>query len=96
MTSLPQSNAASPLRGSVAGISFSAHRRNAQQRDRGGHRVGGELAAAGAGAGAGLVFELLELRAGHLPGRAGADRFEDVLDRDVVPAGNVPAMIEPP
>ena len=47
------------------------------------HRVGGELAAAGAGAGAGGVLELAQLLVGHLAGGVGADRLEDVLDRDV-------------
>src|SRR5206468_3623899 len=46
---------------------------------------GGELAATRAGAGTGAVLELRELRIAHLPARVRADRFENVLDRDVVP-----------
>ena len=48
-----------------------------------GHRVGGELSAAGAGAGAGRRFELVKLGVGHLAGRVLPDPFEDVDDGDV-------------
>ena len=60
-----------------------AHRRNSEEGDRGGHGVGGELAAARAGAGTGFVFEFAELLDGHLAGSAGADGFEDVQNGDV-------------
>ena len=61
-----------------------AERRDAEELAGHRHRVGGELAAAGAGAGAGVIFEVAQPRVAHLAGRVRADRFEHVLDRDVV------------
>ena len=72
-----------------------AHRRNAEKRDRRGHGVGGELAAARARAGARVVFEFANFFFGHFAGRAGADGLEHVLNRDVV-SRKRPGMIEPP
>src|SRR5271156_1203322 len=59
-----------------------AHRRNSQEGDGGGHGVRGVLAAAGAGSGTGAIFEFAQLLLGHFSGGAGADGFEDILNRD--------------
>ena len=48
------------------------HRRDAQHLAGHGHRVGGELAAAGPGAGTGDVFQRAQLALGDPPGGAGA------------------------
>ena len=73
-----------------------AHRRDAEHLEGHRHRVGGELAAAGAGARAGDVLELVQLLVGHLAGGVRADGLEDVLDRHVLAAGSGPGAIEPP
>ena len=77
------------------------HRRAAgadpQRLEGAGHRVGGELAAAGAGAGAGDALELVQFLVAHVAGVVGADRLEDVEDGDVaaVPvAGGDRAAVE--
>ena len=77
------------------------HRRAAggdpERLEGAGHRVGGELAAAGAGAGAGDALQLVQFLVGHLTGVVGADRLEDVEDGDVaaVPvAGGDRAAVE--
>ena len=77
------------------------HRRAAgadpQRLEGAGHRVGGELAAAGAGAGAGDALQLVQFLVGHVAGVVGADRLEDVEDGDVaaVPvAGGDRAAVE--
>jgi len=57
-----------------------AQGRKPQDLEGGGHGVGGELAAAGPGAGAGLVLDGLELRRGQV---AVAHGLEDVLDGEV-------------
>ena len=63
------------------------HRRAAgadpQRLEGAGHRVGGELAAAGAGAGTGDALELVQFLVAHVAGVVGADRLEDVEDGDV-------------
>ena len=59
---------------------------DAQEVERGGHGVGGELAAAGAGAGAGGVFDFHQFVGGELAGGVGADAFEHLLDGDVLAA----------
>ena len=46
------------------------------------HGVGGELRAAGAGRGTGVLFERLEIGVRHLADRMPADRFVDVLHGD--------------
>ena len=74
-----------------------AHRRDAEHLERHRHRVGGELAAAGAGAGARDVLEVDQLLLGDAAGGVGADRLEDLLDRDVlalVAAGHDRAAVE--
>ena len=61
-----------------------------------GHRVGGELAAAGSGRRTGDAFQLVQVLAAHLAGAVGADRLEHVLNGDVpalVPAGQDRAAI---
>ena len=69
-----------------------AHRREAEELADHRHRVGGELAAAGAGAGAGRDPRVAAARASrHAAGRVRADRFEHVLDRDVVALRTCPA-----
>ena len=49
-----------------------------------GHRVGGELAAAGACAGTRVTLELVEIARRHLAGGELADAFEDIDDGDVL------------
>ena len=74
-----------------------AARADAEEVDHDRHRVGGELAAARAGAGAGDRLERVHLLVGHRPGGARADRLEDVLDRHVaalVAAGRDRAVVE--
>ena len=56
-----------------------------------GHGVGGELAAAGAGRGAGDALELVEGQVVHLADRVEADGLEQVLDDDVAGRGSGPA-----
>ena len=63
-----------------------AHRRQPQHLARHRHRVGGELAAAGARARTGDVFQRAQVALGDAAGRARADRLEHVLDRDVLAA----------
>ena len=72
-----------------------AHRGQAAELHRHGHRVGGELSAARAGAGAGEVLDRLQLFVGDLARRVRADGFVDVLDGQVAIAQR-PGMIEPP
>ena len=80
------------------------HRRAAgadpERLEGAGHRVGGELAAAGAGAGAGDALELVQFLVAHVAGVVGADRLEDVEDRDVaavpVPGGDRAAVEQRP
>ena len=74
-------------------VVFGRHHRRAagadpQRLEGAGHRVGGELAAAGAGAGARDPLQLVQLLVAHVARRVGADRLEDVEDGDVaaVPA----------
>src|SRR3954447_20069338 len=74
-----------------------AHGADAEHLERHRHRVGGELAAAGAGARAGDVLEVDQLLLGDAAGGVGADRLEDLLDRHVlalVLAGHDRAAIE--
>ena len=63
-----------------------AHRADAEELEGHRHRVGGELAAAGAGAGAGDELELGEVLVAHRARGVRADGLEDVLDRHVVAA----------
>ena len=63
-----------------------AGRADAQEVERGGHGVGSELAAAGAGAGTGGVFDLHQFIGGQLAGGVGSDALEDLLDGDVLAA----------
>ena len=55
-----------------------AHRREADQLHHRGHGVGGELAAAGSGAGAGVIFDFEQLLIGDAAAGVGADGFEDI------------------
>src|SRR5439155_4137496 len=50
--------------------------------ERGRHRVGRELAPAGAGARAGAALDLVQLARVDLTGVESADRLEDLLDRE--------------
>ena len=86
MTSRPASSAASVLAGNERRDPVQPGRADAEELERRRHRVGGELAAAGAGAGTGDVLELVQLRAGHPPDGVRPDRLEDVLDGHVSPA----------
>ncbi len=61
------------------------HRRYPQKLAGRGHRVGGELAAAGASTWAGRIFKSLKRLGGHPAGRMGPHGFEDVLDGDIRP-----------
>ena len=63
-----------------------AHRRDAEHLERHGHGVRGELSAARAGAGRGVVLEVGELVVGEVAGGVGADPLEHVLDRHVLAA----------
>ncbi len=63
-----------------------AHRRQAEERESGRHRVRGELAAARAGAGAGGLLDHREVVVVEAPRGVRADGLEDVLDRDVAAA----------
>ena len=97
ITLAPQSKATCDFFGSTAGTSFGAHGRDSEERNRGGHGVGGVLATAGASAGTGAVFEFDDFFFGHSAGRARADGFEDVLNGDVAivePAGHDGAAVE--
>ena len=79
-----------------------AHGRDAEHRAGGRHRVGRELAAAGAGARAGVVLDVLELVLGDPAGVIGAERLVHVLDRELAVAEHPvrltqrPMAIEPP
>ena len=84
MTSAPHCRTDLVLGGIGGGDARRAHRREAEELERHRHRVGGELAAAGAGARTDVVLELLQVGVAHLAGGIGADGLEDVLDGDVV------------
>ena len=60
-----------------------AHRREADEFEHGGHRVGGEHTAARTGTRAGVVFDLQQLVIVDFAGRVCADRFEHVADREI-------------
>jgi hypothetical protein len=59
-----------------------AHRRQAERGQHHRHRVGGELAAAGAGAGTGVFLHRRQLGVADLAGAVRADGFEHLLDGD--------------
>ena len=61
-------------------------RADAEELEHRRHRVRGELPAARAGSRAGDALELVHVGVAHRSGGGGADRFEDVLDRDVAVA----------
>ncbi len=61
-----------------------AHGGEANQFHGSGHGVGGELATAGSGTGAGVVFDFEQFEISHLAGGIGSDGFEDILNGDVV------------
>jgi len=69
--------------------------REAQRLRDGGHGVGGEHPATGAGAGAGVSLHLVEFVLGHIALGDRPDALEDVLDGDPRPSCS-PGMIEPP
>ena len=60
-----------------------AHGRESDQFQHGGHGIGGELAAARARAGAGVVLDLQQFLVAHAAGGVGAHGFEDILNGDV-------------
>src|SRR5579883_3042219 len=60
------------------------HRRDAEKLRNRRHRVGGELAAAGARTGTGMVFYVAEFGVVHLAAPMRAHGFEDVLNRYVM------------
>ena len=62
-----------------------AHGGESDELHDGGHGVGGELSAASAGAGAGVVLDIEEVGIAEFAAGVGAYGFEDVLDGDVVP-----------
>ena len=64
-----------------------AARADAEELERRGHRVRGELAAAGACARARDALELVQVGRVDRPGRVRADRLEDVQDRHVPAPG---------
>ena len=61
-----------------------AHRRDAHHLEGHRHRVGGELAAAGAEAGRRRLLHLAQLLVGDLARGVGADRLEDLHQRDLL------------
>jgi hypothetical protein len=63
-----------------------SHRRDAERLEGHGHRVGGELPAAGAGAGRCHALELVQVFLGDLARGMRADGFEDLLDRHLLSA----------
>ena len=90
MSSTRTPRTSSPIRSATVPFSlvFGGHHRRAagadpQRLEGAGHRVGGELTAAGAGAGTGHALELVQFLVGHVAGVVGADRLEDVEDRHV-------------
>ena len=72
------------LRRSTAGTPLKPMGEMPRNSHDGRHGVGRELAAAGAGAGTGVIFNVAELGVGHLAAAVSADGFEDVLNGDVV------------
>ena len=68
------------------GDAVEAHGRKADHLHHRGHGVGGVLAAAGAGGGAGNVFEFVQFGIRHFAGGVGADGFEHILNGDVFAA----------
>ena len=70
----------------LGGHHRASHRRDPKHLERHRHRVGGELAAAGAGAGARVVLEVEQVVVAEVTGGMGADALEDVLDRHVLAA----------
>src|SRR5260221_693801 len=92
-TSCPSVSPPAPLGDGSLLLAFGRHHRRAagddpQPLEGTGHRVGGELASAGAGAGTDDALELVQFLVGHLAGGVGADRLEDVDDGHIaaVPA----------
>ena len=75
ITSSPARRAASSLAGSSAGMPLRPRGRQAEELAHRRHRVGGELAAARAGAGAGALLDLVQLLEADLPGPVDADRL---------------------
>ena len=63
-----------------------AGRTHTEEVERGRHRVGREVAAAGSGARARNALERMHLAVGDLARGVRANRFEDVLDRHVLAA----------
>ena len=63
---------------------MSLHGRDAEELAGHGHRVGGELTAAGSGAGAGGGFERFEFVVVDLAGGVCAHAFEDLKDGDLL------------
>ena len=97
-----QHQLADPLGDGPLVVVFGGHHRRAAGADPEGlegtgHRVGGELAAAGPGAGARHALQLMQFLVAHVACVVGADRLEDVEDGDVAPvpvAGGDRAAVE--
>ena len=92
IASSPATTAACGLPGWFAGNLVQPRRADAEEVERGRHRVRGEVAAARAGARARDALERVHLAVGDRAGGVRADRLEDVLDRDVGAA--VPARLD--
>ena len=60
-----------------------SHRRQSDELQRHGHGVGGKLATAGTGPGAGHVLELFQVGIAHAAGGIGPDGFKDLLHRHI-------------
>ena len=73
---------------------------DAEKLDRGGHGVGGELAAARTSTGARVFLNFPQVRHAHLAGRYRPDRLKHILERDVMAAvatwANRPAVEREP
>src|SRR5712664_1291570 len=69
-----------PLRRVCGGNAGQSHRGNAQKFANQRHSIGGELATARAGSGAGRGFQRFELRVGDSTAGVLSNRFIDILD----------------
>ena len=96
-TASPLRTAKPSRRRSTAGGGGRAGQGHAQRLGRGGHRVGGVHAGAGAFGGAGVPLDVVQLGPGDPADRARADALEGVQDREVPvpePAGQDRPAVE--